>query len=144
MSSVGGRVVDSSRVASSRRNFAGMRESLRVSELIFCMTPRVGRGVGKGYFACHAGGREFESHLVHKLSDRVAVSRRASSSEDRAPNVPWPFVPVQQFFKRKKGGAKRNGKVERMEADVSSEGARRSGGTADRSAACRSWVSTAI
>jgi len=37
----------------------------------------VGRGEGQGYFACGAGGRGFDSHLVHQLG--------ASSSVDRAP-----------------------------------------------------------
>ncbi len=48
----------------------------------------VGRGVGQGYVASGAGGRRFESHLP--------LIRWGSSSADRAPNVPWPPVPVQQ------------------------------------------------
>ena len=39
------------------------------------LSRRVGRGVGQGYFACHAGGCGFESHLVHFLLDRTYAER---------------------------------------------------------------------
>jgi hypothetical protein len=49
----------------------------------------VGRGIGQGYFAYGAGGCGFESHLVHML--------KASSSRDRAPNVPDRVFPSSRF-----------------------------------------------
>lgn len=48
----------------------------------------VGRGAGQGYFASNAGGREFESHLVHL---------GASSSVDRAPYVLVRGFPSSSF-----------------------------------------------
>src|SRR5437879_9979359 len=48
----------------------------------------VGRGVGQGYFASGAGGVGSIPTWVEKSSGSVV----------RAPNVPWPNVPVQQFF----------------------------------------------
>jgi|GEM_PF-4140029 len=35
------------------------------------LSEEVGRGEGQGYFACSAGGREFESHLVHQFEDAL-------------------------------------------------------------------------
>jgi hypothetical protein len=43
---------------------------------------------GQGYFACHAGGRGFESQLVQL---------GASSAVDRAPNVPDRLFPSSDF-----------------------------------------------
>ena len=52
----------------------------------------VGRGEGQGYFACHAGGCGFESHLVHQLG--------ASSSMDRAPMFLGRLFPSNSFAEK--------------------------------------------
>ena len=57
----------------------------------FC-SDEVGRGEGQGYFACHAGGCGFESHLVHQPG--------ASSSMDRAPMFPGRLFPSSSFAKK--------------------------------------------
>ena len=60
----------------------------------------VGRGEGQDYFAYYAGGRGFDSHLAKRFLQPRGSRAGASSSVVRAPDVPWPLVPVQQFARR--------------------------------------------
>src|SRR5437899_7824404 len=83
----------------------------------------VGRGAGQGYFACHEGGREFESHMVHL---------GASSSVDRAPYVLVRLFPSSNFLescgRAAEGRSGKYGENECVEPDVSGANARGSGG----------------
>jgi len=63
----------------------------------------VGRGEGQGYFAYDAGGRGFESHLVHATLKRIALEPAGHSSEVEHPMFPDVWS-VQQFSK----GARRS------------------------------------
>jgi hypothetical protein len=62
----------------------------------------VGRGVGQGYFAGHAGGCGFDSHLAptEAQAEKLEVSR-ASSSMGRAPDVHGRMFPSSSFWQRK-------------------------------------------
>jgi hypothetical protein len=69
-----------------RRRFAPWQ---RAQTEVCATEEEVGRGVGRGYFASNAGDCGFESHLAQeKAGGLKAAARRASSSTDRAPNVP--------------------------------------------------------
>jgi len=56
-----------------RRAFLAEQQSCGFQGL-YLQTLNAGRGEGQGYFASRAGGREFESHLIHQFEAQFVLA----------------------------------------------------------------------